>query len=78
MGPRCSANFLRSEHRLDRRAGRQRGGRAAEGHARDVDFTLDGGGSAMPTDRSNVDANLVNWKYHVQHPQLAFETGLPS
>ena len=32
----------------------------------------------MPTERSNADANLVNWKYHVQHPQVAYATGVPT
>ena len=42
---------------------------------KDVDYTLDSAGNALPTDRSNADANLVNWKYHVQHPQVAYATG---
>jgi putative aldouronate transport system substrate-binding protein len=44
---------------------------------KDVDYTLDAGGNAILTDRSNADANLVNWKYHVQHPQVAYATGVP-
>ncbi len=45
---------------------------------KDVDYTLDAQGNATPTDRSNADANLVNWKYHVQHPQVAYATGVPT
>ena len=45
---------------------------------KDVDYTLDAQGNATPTDSSNADANLVNWKYHVQHPQVAYATGVPS
>ena len=41
---------------------------------KDIDYTLDAGGNAIPTERSNADANLVNWKYHVQHPQVAYAT----
>jgi putative aldouronate transport system substrate-binding protein len=44
---------------------------------KDVDYTLDANGNALPTERSNADANLVNWKYHVQHPQVAYATGVP-
>ena len=44
---------------------------------KDVDYTLDAAGNAVPTERSNADANLVNWKYHVQHPQVAYATGVP-
>ena len=45
---------------------------------KDVDYTLDAQGNATPTERSNADANLVNWKYHVQHPQVAYATGVPT
>ncbi len=45
---------------------------------KDIDYTLDANGAATPTAKSNADANLVNWKYHVQHPQVAFATGVPS
>ena len=45
---------------------------------KDVDYTLDAQGNATPTERSNADANLVNWKYHVQHPQVAYATGVPA
>ena len=45
---------------------------------KDVDYTLDAAGNAIPTERSNADANLVNWKYHVQHPQVAYATGVPA
>jgi hypothetical protein len=33
-------------------------------------------GTDVPTDQSNADANLVNWKYQVQHPQVAYATGI--
>ena len=45
---------------------------------KDVDYTMDAQGNATPTERSNADANLVNWKYHVQHPQVAYATGVPT
>jgi putative aldouronate transport system substrate-binding protein len=45
---------------------------------KDADYTLDANGNAIPTEHSNADANLVNWKYHVQHPQVAYATGVPS
>jgi putative aldouronate transport system substrate-binding protein len=45
---------------------------------KDIDYTVDASGSITPTDKSNADANLVNWKYHVQHPQVAYATGVPS
>jgi putative aldouronate transport system substrate-binding protein len=45
---------------------------------KDVDYTVDANGNVIPTDKSNADANLVNWKYHVQHPQVAYATGVPA
>ncbi len=33
-----------------------------------VDWTADSGGKIQLNERSNVDANYVNWKYLIQHP----------
>jgi putative aldouronate transport system substrate-binding protein len=40
-------------------------------------YTLDAGGKLTLTDRSNVDANYVNWKYIMQHPQVMFVPDIP-
>jgi putative aldouronate transport system substrate-binding protein len=42
-----------------------------------VDYTIDANGSPISTERGNADANLVPWKYIVQHPQVAYAAGLP-
>jgi putative aldouronate transport system substrate-binding protein len=42
-----------------------------------VDYTIDGNGNPISTDSGNADANLVPWKYIVQHPQVAYAAGLP-
>jgi putative aldouronate transport system substrate-binding protein len=41
------------------------------------DYTLDADGRPVPTPASNTDANSVPWKYIVQHPQVAWLTGVP-
>jgi putative aldouronate transport system substrate-binding protein len=43
----------------------------------DVDYTLDSNGKLTLTDKSNVDANYVNWKYLVQHPQVMYVPDIP-
>jgi putative aldouronate transport system substrate-binding protein len=43
----------------------------------DVHYTLDGTGKLTLTDRSNADANYVNWKYMVQHPQVMYVPDIP-
>ncbi|GAC1318287.1 MAG: extracellular solute-binding protein [Chloroflexota bacterium] len=44
---------------------------------RDVHYTLDGAGKLALNDRSNVDANYVNWKYVMQHPQVMYVPDIP-
>jgi putative aldouronate transport system substrate-binding protein len=43
----------------------------------DSDYTLDSNGKITLTDRSNLDANYVNWKYLVQHPQVMYVPDIP-
>src|SRR5207237_1179331 len=43
----------------------------------DIHYTLDAGGKLTLTDRSNVDANYVNWKYIMQHPQVMYVPDVP-
>ena len=43
----------------------------------DVDYTLDASGKLTLTDKSNVDANYVNWKYLMQHPQVMYVPDIP-
>jgi len=43
----------------------------------DVHYTLDGTGKLTLNDKSNVDANYVNWKYMVQHPQVMYVPDIP-
>jgi putative aldouronate transport system substrate-binding protein len=44
----------------------------------DVHYTLDGSGKLTLNDKSNVDANYVNWKYVMQHPQVMYVPDIPS
>ena len=43
----------------------------------DVHYTLDAGGKLALNDKSNVDANYVNWKYLMQHPQVMYVPDIP-
>jgi putative aldouronate transport system substrate-binding protein len=43
----------------------------------DSDYTLDASGKLTLTDKSNLDANYVNWKYLVQHPQVMYVPDIP-
>ena len=43
----------------------------------DVHYTLDGSGKLTLNDKSNVDANYVNWKYLMQHPQVRYVPDIP-
>ena len=43
----------------------------------DIHYTLDSTGKLSLNDRSNVDANYVNWKYLVQHPQVMYVPDIP-
>jgi len=43
----------------------------------DVHYTLDGTGKLTLNDKSNVDANYVNWKYMMQHPQVMYVPDIP-
>jgi putative aldouronate transport system substrate-binding protein len=42
-----------------------------------VHYTLDGSGKLTLNDKSNVDANYVNWKYLMQHPQVMYVPDVP-
>jgi len=44
---------------------------------KDVHYTLDSGGKLTLNDKSNVDANYVNWKYIMQHPQVMYVPDIP-
>lgn len=44
---------------------------------KDVHYTLDAGGKLTINDRSNADANYVNWKYIMQHPQVMYVPDIP-
>jgi putative aldouronate transport system substrate-binding protein len=44
---------------------------------KDVDYSLDGNGKLTLNDRSNQDANYVNWKYLIQHPQVMYVPDIP-
>jgi putative aldouronate transport system substrate-binding protein len=44
---------------------------------KDVHYTLDGSGKLTLNDKSNVDANYVNWKYLMQHPQVMYVPDVP-
>lgn len=39
---------------------------------KDADYKLDGNGNPILTERGNLDANNVPWKYVVQHPQVMY------
>jgi len=43
----------------------------------DVHYTLDSSGKLTLNDESNVDANYVNWKYMMQHPQVMYVPDIP-
>jgi putative aldouronate transport system substrate-binding protein len=43
----------------------------------DVHYTLDSAGKLTLNDKSNVDANYVNWKYLMQHPQVMYVPDVP-
>jgi putative aldouronate transport system substrate-binding protein len=43
----------------------------------DVHYTLDASGKLTLNDKSNVDANYVNWKYLMQHPQVMYVPDIP-
>jgi putative aldouronate transport system substrate-binding protein len=43
----------------------------------DIDYTLDQTGKLTLTEKSNVDANYVNWKYLEQHPQVMYVPDIP-
>jgi putative aldouronate transport system substrate-binding protein len=43
----------------------------------DVHYTLDSSGKLTLKDKSNADANYVNWKYLVQHPQVMYVPDIP-
>jgi putative aldouronate transport system substrate-binding protein len=43
----------------------------------DVHYTLDNTGKLTLNDKSNLDANYVNWKYLVQHPQVMYVPDIP-
>jgi putative aldouronate transport system substrate-binding protein len=43
----------------------------------DLHYTLDSSGKLTLTDRSNVDANYVNWKYIMQHSQVMYVPDIP-
>src|SRR5712692_7811594 len=43
----------------------------------DVHYTLDSAGKLTLNDKSNVDANYVNWKYMMQHPQVMYVPDVP-
>jgi putative aldouronate transport system substrate-binding protein len=43
----------------------------------DVHYTLDASGKLTLTDKSNADANYVNWKYLMQHPQVMYVPDIP-
>jgi putative aldouronate transport system substrate-binding protein len=43
----------------------------------DVHYTLDANGKLILNDKSNVDANYVNWKYLMQHPQVMYVPDIP-
>jgi putative aldouronate transport system substrate-binding protein len=43
----------------------------------DVHYSLDSSGKLALADKSNVDANYVNWKYLVQHPQVMYVPDIP-
>ncbi len=42
-----------------------------------VHYTLDANGKLTLFDKSNVDANYVNWKYLMQHPQVMYAADIP-
>jgi putative aldouronate transport system substrate-binding protein len=43
----------------------------------DVHYTLDSTGKLTLNDKSNADANYVNWKYMMQHPQVMYVPDIP-
>jgi putative aldouronate transport system substrate-binding protein len=43
----------------------------------DIHYTLDAGGKLTLNERSNADANYVNWKYLMQHPQVMYSADIP-
>jgi putative aldouronate transport system substrate-binding protein len=43
----------------------------------DINYTLDNNGKLTLNDKSNLDANYVNWKYLVQHPQVMYVPDIP-
>jgi putative aldouronate transport system substrate-binding protein len=44
---------------------------------KDQEYSLDDSGKLTLNDRSNADANYVNWKYLVQHPQVMYVPDIP-
>ena len=44
---------------------------------KDVDYTLDASGNPLLTERGNLDANNVPWKYTIQHPQVMYVADIP-
>jgi putative aldouronate transport system substrate-binding protein len=44
---------------------------------KDVHYTLDSAGKLVLNDKSNADANYVNWKYMMQHPQVMYVPDIP-
>jgi putative aldouronate transport system substrate-binding protein len=45
---------------------------------KDTDYNLDDKGNPVLTDRGNMDANYVPWKYVVQHPQVIYVPDIPN
>jgi putative aldouronate transport system substrate-binding protein len=45
---------------------------------KDVDYKLDDKGNPVLTERGNMDANYVPWKYVVQHPQVIYVPDIPT
>src|SRR5581483_7367605 len=43
----------------------------------DIDYKLDAKGTPVLTDKSNLDANYVNWKYLEQHSQVMYVPDIP-
>jgi putative aldouronate transport system substrate-binding protein len=44
---------------------------------KDIHYTLDSSGKLTLNERSNADANYVNWKYLIQHPQVMYVPDIP-
>jgi putative aldouronate transport system substrate-binding protein len=45
---------------------------------KDIDYRLDDRGNPVLTDRGNMDANYVPWKYVVQHPHVIYVPDIPN